>query len=58
MLAAFRKLPPRDQALLGVLMADPAPSYDEASRILGVPIGSIGPMRQRALARLRGMLEA
>ena len=57
-LAAFRKLPPRDQALLGVLMADPAPSYDEASRILGVPIGSIGPMRQRALTRLRGMLEA
>ena len=57
-LAAFQKLPPRDQTLLGVLMADPAPSYDEASRILGVPIGSIGPQRQRALARLRGMLEA
>ena len=57
-LTAFRKLPARDQALLGVLMADPAPSYDEASRILGVPIGSIGPTRQRALARLRGMLEA
>ncbi len=57
-LAAFRKLPPRDQTLLGVLMADPAPSYDQASRILGVPIGTIGPQRQRALARLRGMLEA
>ena len=57
-LAAFRKLPPRDQALLGVLMADPAPSYDQASRILGLPIGTIGPRRQRALARLRGMLEA
>jgi len=57
-LAAFRRLPARDQALLGVLMADPAPSYDEASRILGVPIGTIGPRRQRALARLRGMLEA
>ena len=57
-LAAFRKLPARDQALLGVLMADPAPSYEEASRILGLPIGTIGPRRQRALARLRGILAA
>ena len=57
-LAAFRTLPPRDQALLGVLMADPPPSYDEASRILGLPRGSIGPLRQRALAKLRDLLSA
>ena len=57
-LAAFQKLPARDQALLGLLMTDPPPSYAEASRMLGLPTGSIGPLRQRALARLRGMLEA
>ena len=55
-LAAFRKLPERDRAILGVLMADPAPSYDEASRMLGMPRGSIGPLRARALARLRTLL--
>jgi RNA polymerase sigma factor (sigma-70 family) len=57
-LAAFRKLPERDQTLLGVLMADPAPSYDQASLTLGLPRGSIGPLRQRALARLRALLPA
>jgi RNA polymerase sigma factor (sigma-70 family) len=55
-LAAFRKLPERDQMLLGVLTADPAPSYDEISRLLDLPRGSIGPQRQRALARLRALL--
>ncbi|MFE2215077.1 sigma-70 family RNA polymerase sigma factor [Streptomyces canus] len=55
-LAAFRLLPSRDQELLGVLMADPPPSYDKASRLLGLPRGSLGPLRQRALGRLRGLL--
>lgn len=55
-LAAFRKLPERDQTLLGVLMTDPPPSYDEVSLTLGLPCGSIGPLRQRALARLRALL--
>lgn len=54
--SAFRKLPPRDQKLLGVLMVDPAPSYDEVSRELGLPRGSIGPLRRRALTRLRALL--
>ena len=39
--------------LLRVLLADPSPSYAEASVILGMKIGSIGPTRQRCLARLR-----
>jgi RNA polymerase sigma factor (sigma-70 family) len=56
-LDAFRQLPSRDQELLGVLLADPPPSYDEASRLLGLPRGSLGPLRRRALARLRGLLE-
>jgi RNA polymerase sigma factor (sigma-70 family) len=51
-LAALRRLPPRDQALFSLLSADPTPGYDEISRILGVARGSIGPLRGRALRRL------
>jgi RNA polymerase sigma factor (sigma-70 family) len=54
--AAFRRLPGRDQELLGLLIADPPPSYEEVSRMLGLPRGSIGPLRSRALARMRSML--
>jgi RNA polymerase sigma factor (sigma-70 family) len=42
-----------DQALLRLLTADPAPSYEEISAALDIPIGSIGPTRARALERLR-----
>jgi hypothetical protein len=35
------------------LLATPAPTYEELSEQLGMPIGSIGPTRERALARLR-----
>ena len=54
---AFRRLPQRDQRLLRLLTADPAPSYDEIGAALGMPIGSIGPTRARALGRLRQELE-
>ena len=50
---AFERLPARDRSLLRVLMADPAPSYEEVSAALDMPIGSIGPTRGRALERLR-----
>jgi len=50
---AFERLPSHDRSLLRVLMADPAPSYEEVSAALGMPIGSIGPTRGRALERLR-----
>ena len=50
---AFERLPARDQALLRLLTAEPAPSYEEISAALKVPIGSIGPTRARALERLR-----
>ena len=49
----FLRLPGSDQALLRLLMADPRPSYEEIARALDMPIGSIGPTRQRALERLR-----
>lgn len=50
---AVDDLPEPGRALLRVLMADPAPSYAEAAKALGMPIGSIGPTRARCLARLR-----
>ena len=54
--AALQLLPPRWRDLLTMLMADPSPSYEEISRRLDVPIGSIGPTRGRALNRLRAVL--
>jgi RNA polymerase sigma factor (sigma-70 family) len=50
-------LPTRDLALLRLLLADPAPSYQEIGARLGMPIGSIGPTRVRALGRLRLAME-
>ena len=50
---AFSRLKPRDQALLRLLTADPVPSYEEIASALEMPVGSIGPKRARALARLR-----
>lgn len=52
----FGRLRASDQALLRLLTADPAPAYEEISAALDMPIGSIGPTRQRALARLREQL--
>ena len=55
---AFGTLPDRCRTLLRVLMASPAPSYQEISDALGLPVGSIGPTRARCLARLRAVLAA
>jgi RNA polymerase sigma factor (sigma-70 family) len=51
--ASFGELPPRCQALLRLLMADPPPSYLEVAAALEMPVGSIGPTRMRCVARLR-----
>jgi RNA polymerase sigma factor (sigma-70 family) len=50
---AFSRLTPADQALLRLLSAEPALSYKDIACALDMPIGSIGPTRMRALARLR-----
>ncbi|MGH3974875.1 MAG: hypothetical protein ACRDS9_16335, partial [Pseudonocardiaceae bacterium] len=42
-----------DQDLLAFLVAEPPMPYTEISRRLGVPLGSIGPIRARCFARLR-----
>lgn len=54
---AFARLRESDQSLLLLLVSDPAPSYEEISAALAMPVGSIGPTRARALARLRTELE-
>ncbi|MGO9958389.1 MAG: RNA polymerase sigma factor [Solirubrobacteraceae bacterium] len=55
---SFSCLRPSDQALLRLLVADPRPSYEEISAALDMPIGSIGPTRERALQRLRRKLDS
>jgi RNA polymerase sigma factor (sigma-70 family) len=50
---SFGRLRDSDQALLRLLITDPAPSYDEISAALDIPVGSIGPTRARALERLQ-----
>ncbi|MGH3979764.1 MAG: RNA polymerase sigma factor [Pseudonocardiaceae bacterium] len=53
LLQAFAELPDYQRKLLLLLVADPPLSYTEISRRLGIPKGSIGPIRGRALRRLR-----
>jgi RNA polymerase sigma factor (sigma-70 family) len=54
----FSRLRESDQALLRLLMTDPRPPYGEISAALDIPVGSIGPTRQRALKRLREELDS
>jgi RNA polymerase sigma factor (sigma-70 family) len=54
---SFARLRFTDQALLRLLVADPPPAYEDIASALHIPIGSIGPTRQRALARLSEELD-
>jgi len=51
--AGLAELPAQRRQLLELLMADPPVPYEEISRTLGIPVGSIGPTRARALQQLR-----
>jgi RNA polymerase sigma factor (sigma-70 family) len=51
--AAFEELPELWQRLLLLVMTDPPTPYAEISATLGIPVGSIGPTRQRCLEHLR-----
>jgi RNA polymerase sigma factor (sigma-70 family) len=54
---ALDELPDRGRALVDALYFDPArPPYALTARRLGMPIGSIGPTRSRALRTLRATL--
>jgi RNA polymerase sigma factor (sigma-70 family) len=50
---AVERLPGRQRVLLTSMLATPAPTYEQLSTHLDMPVGSIGPTRDRALARLR-----
>jgi DNA-directed RNA polymerase specialized sigma24 family protein len=50
---AMGELSEKHRELLVLLLADPPLSYDDISARLGIPRGSIGPTRARALAQLR-----
>jgi RNA polymerase sigma factor (sigma-70 family) len=50
---AFEALPVQCRLLLRTLIAEPAPSYAEISELLEIPVGTIGPRRNRCLEHLR-----
>jgi RNA polymerase sigma factor (sigma-70 family) len=50
---AFTYLPPHCQHLFTLLTHDPPVPYAQISSTLGIPIGSIGPLRSRCLQQLR-----
>jgi RNA polymerase sigma factor (sigma-70 family) len=51
--AAVRRLPDRQRDLLTAMLDHRCGSYEELSSTLVMPIGSIGPTRERAFERLR-----
>jgi RNA polymerase sigma factor (sigma-70 family) len=55
---AVASLPARERALITALMDPTELSYRQIAERLSIPHGSIGPTRQRALRRLRALLEA
>jgi RNA polymerase sigma factor (sigma-70 family) len=50
---AIATLPERHRQLMTLLVAQPTMDYQELSTALTMPIGSIGPIRARSLARLQ-----
>ena len=56
--AAFGRLDGTCREIITVLvLADPPVPYDEASDVLGRPIGSLGPSRRRCLDKMRMLLD-
>jgi DNA-directed RNA polymerase specialized sigma24 family protein len=56
---ALDRLEPRPRQLIELLfLTDEPPPYAEIAARLGIPEGSIGPTRARALDRLRRLLES
>ncbi|SEF30676.1 RNA polymerase sigma factor, sigma-70 family [Amycolatopsis pretoriensis] len=50
---AIATLPDRDRHLMSMLFRDPPAPYTQISTTLRIPVGTIGPTRQRCLGRLR-----
>ncbi|WP_082561809.1 RNA polymerase sigma factor [Microbacterium sp. Root61] len=55
--SAVSKLNDRCQRLLRVVAFDERPDYARIAQDLAMPIGSIGPTRQRCLGKLRALIE-
>src|SRR4051794_6907428 len=55
---ALGTLPPKQRTLLRLLHSERETSYDAISAQLGMPVGSIGPTRGRALERVRKEIHA
>jgi RNA polymerase sigma factor (sigma-70 family) len=53
---AITLLPERERVLLQAMLGTDEPSYREISARLAIPVGTIGPVRQRAIRRLQAML--
>jgi DNA-directed RNA polymerase specialized sigma24 family protein len=54
---AFGQLSERCQRLLGLLATDPPVTYRAIGATLGVPLGSVGPLRSRCLNDLRRLAQ-
>jgi RNA polymerase sigma factor (sigma-70 family) len=54
---AWERLQPRCQRLLSLLISDDPLSYKDVSKLLEMPVGSIGPTRARCLEHLRRLVE-
>jgi RNA polymerase sigma factor (sigma-70 family) len=54
--AVVAELPARSRTLIQAMFADETRPYAEISRHTGIPVGSLGPTRARALQQLRRML--
>jgi RNA polymerase sigma factor (sigma-70 family) len=50
---ALSRLPAVQRHIILSLTSDDNPSYEEVGKAIGMPVGSIGPMRMRALQTLR-----
>ena len=53
---AIAQLPERERRLIQLQFGPTEPGYTQISRTMPMPIGSIGPVRGRALRRLRTLL--
>lgn len=51
---ALQTLPERHRRLMVLLLTQPTMDYETVSATLGMPRGSIGPIRARSMARLQG----
>jgi len=50
---ALATLPQRQRELMTLIVSEPSANYEQISATLDMPVGSIGPIRARSLARLR-----